>query len=140
MALLVKYPKRATALFTWKEDETDIPISRLRVDGLKTVEMVDFAALRTRGNLTATVNDQYATTVAEHLRAGLAVIAEGNARATTYQVDLTVHPALQPGDHFTTVIDGVAKSVDILGTQLTFSPGPEFKASMTLTGVKHYEL
>ena len=97
--------------------------------------------LRTVGNLTVTMNEQWATTVEEHLRAGRAAMAEGKARATSHQIEAAIHPALTSGDNFTTTFDGEAKDVDVLGTTISLELGTDdFKADMQIIGIDHYEL
>ena len=95
-------------------------LSRVRMEGISVTESVDWTAIAEDGNLFETANSMYAETVQDLLGESDHYFELRQQRSDVRNLEVVFHPALQPGDGGTIVIDGESIDVGIMSTNVIF--------------------
>jgi hypothetical protein len=116
----VRYDTGAASSFGWSHTvETSSQLfTRIRSEGLKTVETADFDLMSVYGNLFNLISTPYASRVIDFRRAAERVVAEQEARSTLHTFMIIPHPALEVGDTFRITPVSTELVIDITALQI----------------------
>jgi hypothetical protein len=103
-----------------QHEETDDLLTRVRMEGISVTEAVDWNAIAEHGNLFETANSMYANTTQDLLGESEHYFELRRQKSDVRNLEVVFHPALQPGDGGTIVIDGESVDVGVMATNVVF--------------------